>query len=68
MSSKLTAQQLAIGYLSIPADNRPQLLDYCRQALALALEEQIPGVIQQIRDEEAAARRRVRDLDENGSF
>lgn len=66
MSSKLTAQQLAIGYLSIPADNRPPLLDYCRQALAL--EEQIPGVIKQLRDEEAAARRRVRDSDENGSF
>ncbi|HAG0017528.1 TPA: hypothetical protein G8O67_004914 [Salmonella enterica] len=66
MSSKLTAQQLAIGYLSIPVNNRPPLLDYCRQALAL--EEQIPGVIKQLRDEDSAARRRVRDSDENGSF
>ncbi|HFW4796587.1 TPA: hypothetical protein ACIBS5_001927 [Salmonella enterica subsp. diarizonae serovar 60-67:z35:-] len=66
MSSKLTAQQLAIGYLSIPADNRPQLLDYCRQAMAL--EELIPDLMQQIRKEEAAPRRCVRDSDENGSF
>lgn len=66
MNTKLTVQELVIGYLAIPYNIRPALDRYCRQALDL--EKQIFETLKQIKDEEFTQRRQKRDEDANGSF
>uniref|UniRef100_A0A6V7KEM7 Uncharacterized protein n=1 Tax=Bracon brevicornis TaxID=1563983 RepID=A0A6V7KEM7_9HYME len=66
MNTKLTVQELVIGYLAIPCNSRPSLDHYCREALAL--EKQIAETLKQIKYEEIALLRQKRDEDANGSF